>query len=151
MNTQQLHIAALSLAHLLSRTRDPWWIFGGAAMALLGLESDEVKDIDVLISAADADILSKAFGFTNHAASGHSYFRSSWFTKLTLGDLPVEIFADFQVRHKQHWQHVSPVTCHELRLSGATLYLPAPLELADLFDLCGRPKDLSRATRLRNC
>jgi hypothetical protein len=149
MQTQRLHKAAHALADLLSITRDPWWIFGGAAMALLGVESEEVKDIDVLISAADAGILTKAFGFINHADSGHNRFRSSWFAKLTLDDMPVEILAEFQVGHGDHWERILPVTRHQIRLSGASFYTPEPQELADIFEKCARPKDLARATRLR--
>jgi hypothetical protein len=148
MQAQSLHKAAQSLADLLSITRDPWWIFGGAAMALLGLETEEVKDIDVLVSAADGDILAKAYGLINYADSGHSRFRSLWFAKLILADMPVEIFADFQVKRGEGWQNIVPLTRHEVRVGAANLFVPEPIELADIFQACGRPKDLVRAERL---
>ena len=34
--------------------QDPWWVFGGAAMALAGLEDLSVPDVDILTSARDA-------------------------------------------------------------------------------------------------
>src|SRR5690606_34193674 len=40
--------------------RDPWWVFGGAAMALVGLSDWRVPDIDVLASPGDVRRLAEA-------------------------------------------------------------------------------------------
>ena len=45
-----LHILADAAREL----EDPWWVFGGAAMALAGLDDLHVPDVDVMASPRDA-------------------------------------------------------------------------------------------------
>ena len=42
------------LASAASDMQDPWWIFGGAAMVLWGLQDWRAPDIDILCSPRDA-------------------------------------------------------------------------------------------------
>ena len=42
------------LASAASEMQDPWWIFGGAAMVLWGLQDWRAPDIDILCSPRDA-------------------------------------------------------------------------------------------------
>src|SRR5690606_13564230 len=55
---------------------DPWWVFGGAAMALLGLSDWRVPDIDVLASPGDARRLADALGASVVTDPGEGQFRS---------------------------------------------------------------------------
>lgn len=78
-----------------------------------------------------------------------SRFRSSWFAKIAFDDMPIEIFADFQVALNEHWRNIKPVKRHAIRLPCGAVYTPEHGELADIFEKCGRQKDLARAARLR--
>jgi len=45
------------LSEAASGARDPWWIIGSAAVVLHGRSIDHVKDVDLVMSAADGEIL----------------------------------------------------------------------------------------------
>lgn len=149
MENAQLTFALVALAECLSIARDPWWLFGGAAFAIVSPDSCLVKDIDVLVSDRDGQILSDLFGWKNHADGGTNKFQSTWFLKATLGGLPVEFMSSLHVKSGDHWKAVDLQTRRALPIDDAMIYLPEPTELADLFELMGRPKDLERAQQLR--
>ena len=56
--------------------RDDWWLFGGAAMALVGLRDWRVPDIDVLTSPGDARRLIAALKGEIVTDPGEGQFRS---------------------------------------------------------------------------
>ena len=56
----------------------PWWIFGGAAMALYGLTDLHVPDIDVLCAPRDARTLLAALGGEVMADPGEGKVYELW-------------------------------------------------------------------------
>ena len=57
-----LHEGLIAVGEAAQGLREPWWIFGGAAMALYGLTDLHVPDIDVLCARRDAPVLLDALG-----------------------------------------------------------------------------------------
>ncbi|MCS6760552.1 MAG: hypothetical protein MO852_17685, partial [Candidatus Devosia euplotis] len=136
-----------SLAADLAASRDFWWIFGGAAMALHCLETDAVQDIDVLMSLADADALMERHRLTNTAGNADQ-FRSEIFLHPVYGMVPVEIMAGFQVKSAGARHTIRPQTRDSITLATGMVHAPSHVELAEIFRLFGRPKDLVKALLL---
>jgi len=143
-----LHQKALHrVADLLADTKDPWWVLGSAAMALIGVDPGEVNDIDVLVSSRDAERLMTSFALTNQADGGTSQFRSSYFLIPDLGEVRVEIMADYQVRRGNAWAPVNPASRQAIAVGTATLFIPDREDQIQLLERLGRAKDLDRLKR----
>lgn len=124
-------------------------MLGSAAMALIGVDPGEVKDIDVLVSSRDAERLMTSFALTNQADGGTSRFRSSYFLLPDLGEVRVEIMADYQVRRGDAWEPVSPSSRDAIVVGAATLFVPDRRDQIQLLERLGRAKDLARLERFR--
>jgi hypothetical protein len=148
MPMQRLDRAFARLAAEMRIARDDWWVFGSAAVALFGLQPERVKDIDVIVSPADAGRLMRTHGLANLADGGTGTFRSDILLAPAFGDVPVEILANFQIRAADGWQPVRPQTRVAVALGGGRLYVPARDELAAIFRRCGRASDYVHARML---
>lgn len=78
--------------------REPWWIFGGAAMALYGLTDIHVPDIDVLCAPRDARNLLGALGGVVIPDPGEGLFRSAVFGRAPDQPVLVEVMADLETQ-----------------------------------------------------
>jgi hypothetical protein len=148
MISQGLEATFLRLAVELQSARDPWWVIGSAALALCGLAPERVKDVDLIVSPADAERLMRRHGLDNFADGGSAQFRSELLLRPDFGAVPVEILASFHIRHGADWQPVCPQTRVEIPLAGLALFVPSRGELAAIFRRCGRPSDLVHAGML---
>lgn len=148
MFAAQLKQTLGALSDAMKSTRDSWWIIGGAAYSLYGGGSAAINDIDVIVSKSDAARLSAQLNIPNLADTGSEKFRSSWLLRPAIGEVSVEIFADFRIFSSGHWHKVQPKTRQAMTLNHTTLYVPGKKELADIFLACGRAKDLERAAYL---
>lgn len=136
------------VALLLEPTRDPWWIIGSAAVALLGVEPLEVADVDVLLSVADAERIFPACGLAALPGAPHPDFRSEVFGTWRNGGLPVELMAGFRFRQGADWQVAAPATRCTVAVADTHVFVPERAELLGLLRSLGRPKDLARARML---
>lgn len=144
----ELHQDTLQrIADLLADAKDPWWVLGSAAMALIGVEPGEIHDIDVLVSARDAEALMQAFALANQADGGTPQFRSDYYLLPQLGTLRVEIMAGYQIRCGDVWQPVVPASRQAVTVGPATLFVPERREQIELLQRLGRPKDRARLQR----
>jgi hypothetical protein len=142
-------ITTLSLVTNMTRdNQDDWWIIAGAAAALHGAKEIIVGDVDVLMSARDAETVLQACGIPPMRDSGNKLFRSAIFGQWRDPPLTVEIMADFDHRVSRSWRRVAPVTREKVRLDGFDLFVPDRAELTAMFRAFGRPKDLERARLL---
>ncbi|WP_193171062.1 nucleotidyltransferase domain-containing protein [Nisaea nitritireducens] len=144
MQSDAFHVTLGALAAALDGTADPWWIFGGAALALHGVVSEDPRDIDVLVSEADAARLAHALDIGNGADGGTAKFRSSWFLKPALGPVPVEVMAGFEIFSAGAWHPVRPRSRERKTIGEIALFVPSQAEIAEILSLSGRPKDLAR-------
>ncbi|MBW6525522.1 hypothetical protein KZ813_01575 [Sphingomonas sp. RHCKR7] len=131
------------VAAALDGARDPWWVIGSAAAWLHGAVTS-VADVDVLLSAHDATAVLAAWRGAIVIGAPGERFRSSPFARLQGATLPIELMAGLEVHDERHWRAVRPVT----RQALAGVYVPEREELAALFALFGRDKDLARADLL---
>lgn len=138
----------IDVARLLESARDPWWIIGSAAVALHGVESLDVADVDVLLSNADAQRIFPAIGLAVLSGTQHPAFRSQVFGTWQESRLPVEFMAGFQLRQGERWRAVTPATRQAIEVAGAWVFVPDRAELRDLLESFGRTKDLLRARML---
>ena len=143
--TPDLERSLLMAAENAADALDPWWIIGSTAVALHGGEVGPVKDVDLMMSARDAqNFLEKA----RVAATGvvpSDRFRSQIFGTWNGPPIPVEVFGGFEVFTGGEWRPVFFATRQTVNLSAAALFVPSRAELIDLLRTFGRPKDLQRA------
>jgi len=128
--------------------RDPWWIFGGAAMALAGLDESHVPDVDIMASPRDARALIDALHGQVVQDPGEGLFRSEVFGQILTTPVPLDVMANMDVRAGGDW---TPVAFHSrtpVDVGGAVVFIPAVAEQIATCRLFGRPKDLERARRL---
>ena len=128
--------------------RDPWWIVGSAAVVLHGGAVARVKDVDLKMSAADAERFLRRVGgeFRNTDASDR--FRSQVFGIWTRPPIAVEVFGGFSLAAGGGWREVSLATREPVTVGGARVYVPSREELVRLLQSFGRVKDLERVRAL---
>lgn len=127
---------------------DPWTIFGGAALCLHGILAGPPKDIDVLLSLGDAERIAARHGLANEAAGGAERFRSQTLLHPSMGTVPVELMAGFDVLTGDGWVPVRIEHHVTKTIGGVALPVATLPELARLFRLFRRPKDLERLRRI---
>lgn len=138
------------LAEFLEDTSDPWWILGSAAIALSGVDPGGVRDIDVLVSKRDAIGLMQIRALPNVADGGGERFKSEIFLRPALGDVSVEVMANYVIGQGNGWWPVELRTRQPVSVGAMTVYVPELLEQIELLERLGRPKDLCRI-RLIQC
>lgn len=139
------HLQTLEqLARSLAQCDDPWWLLGSAAAALSGADVGPVRDIDVLVSARDAERLMTAFGWQDVSEGGTALYRSAPFLRPTLGPVPVEIMANYELCHLDEWRPVWPDTRHAIEAGSCVVFVPSITEQIDILRRLGREKDTQR-------
>jgi hypothetical protein len=133
------------VAEAASAATDGWWIIGSAALVLHGRRVPHVRDVDLMMSAADAEQLLRRVGGQPRAADAHKKFRSLVFGTWTEPPVPVEIFGGFSLAGPGGWREVSLSSRESVDVGGRRLFVPSVEELALLLHTFGRPKDLERA------
>jgi hypothetical protein len=146
--TDDLAATLETLAAAAQDLRGPWWVFGGAAMVLAGLDDLATPDVDVLAAPEDARRLIAALGGAVEEDPGHGLFRSRVFGRVTTTPIPIEVMADMDVRAATEWTRVAFDTRLPLMLDAGPVFIPSIDEQIATCCLFGRPKDLQRAARL---
>ena len=136
------------LASAASEMQDPWWIFGGAAMALYGLTDLHVPDIDVLCARRDAPVLLTALGGHVVPDPGEGLFRSAVFGRAPDQPLLVEVMAELETRDGGEWRPAGFTSRRRIVLDDVDLFVPDIRDHIALYRLFGRPKDLVRVEQL---
>ena len=131
-------------------TADPWWIIGSAAVVLHGGAVRHVKDVDLMMSASDADALLRRIGGDFRKATASERFRSLVFGVWSAPPVPVEVFGGFSLYLDETWRELSLSTRERVTVAGSCVYVPSAEELVRVLHLFGRPKDLERAKLLRS-
>lgn len=133
------------VAEAASGAADDWWIIGSAAVVLHGRGVPHVKDVDLLMSAADAAAFIKHTGGPVRAGRADDRFRSRVFGLWTAPPIPVEVMGGFSVAGDSGWREVVLTTRVPVRVAGTCVYVPAAEELVRLLHSLGRAKDFERA------
>lgn len=133
-----------------SCARNPWWIIGSAAVVLHGRSIDHIKDVDLVMSAADGEEFLKRVGERPQSGKPNDRFRSLVFGTWTKPPIPVEVMAGFSVATPDGWRDVALSTREEVTVQGQRVYVPSVDELIRLLRTFGRAKDHSRADLLQD-
>jgi hypothetical protein len=133
---------------LVAAASDDWWLIGSAAMVLHGASDLQVGDVDLLMSAADAERVRQALQLPNLADGASPQFRSEVFLRIDAASAPIEIMGGFEFRTTDGWSRLEPATREPVAWRGAALYVPALDELIRITRAFGRPKDMQRVERL---
>jgi len=141
-----LETAAIALNF---RHRD-WVVFGGAAMVLHGFNIGYIEDIDIIVSGETAADLMVELSLENQADGGSETFRSEFLLRPNFGPTEVEILGNFEIRSGTIWNRIVPRKRVAFSAGSQTIFAPEITELADIFDLCGRTKDLARSRFIRS-
>lgn len=127
-----------------------WMVFGGAAMALHGFGEDPVADIDIILTGPAAADLCQRHAWQNHADGASLFFRSDTLLRPDFGPVPVELLGNFRIWDGSAWIAVEPNGATDLKVGSQIVYLPTREQLAKIFRLCGREKDLQRAALIEH-
>jgi len=132
-----------------SGARDPWWIIGSAAVVLYGRSVAHVKDVDLMMSAADAEVFLRRVGESPRNGKPNDRFRSLVFGIWSAPPVPVEVMGGFSIATRDGWRDVSLATRETVTVGGRSICVPAAEELIQLLRSFGRTKDLERADLLQ--
>jgi hypothetical protein len=143
-----LSLTLRTVGEVMRVAHDPWWVIASAAVALHGVELDDVGDVDVLLSTGDAARLFASLGIVADPKANPAQFRSDLFATWTVPPLPVEFMAGFRYRTENGWQPVRPETRERFDVGGVDVFAPDRQELSALLHGFGRPKDHVRAALL---
>jgi hypothetical protein len=146
--TQPLEQTFAMIAQAASNAKDEWWLIGSAAVVLQGGEVRHVRDVDLMMSARDADAFLARVGGKRGGPAPRQQFQSDVFGTWSEPPLPVEIFGGFRLFRDGTWQEVAFATRERRTVGGAEVYVPSVEELVRLLHAFGRPKDLERARLL---
>jgi hypothetical protein len=127
---------------------DDWWIIGSAAVALHGASVPDPRDVDLLMSAHDAELFLGRVGGRPRIGKPSEQFRSMVFGTWHGPPLPVEVMGDFSLATATGWRPILPSTREGKAVDGRELFVPSVAELKELLRSFGRPKDLERARLL---
>ena len=142
--TEALARTLAMTAEAVAEAANPWWIIGSAAVALHGAEAPGVRDVDLLMSARDAEQTLRRLGAEIRAGAPSPRFRSAVFGVWSAPPLPVEIMGGFRLATAGGWRAVRPQSRQPFRLAGRELFAPSAAELGGILRAFGRPKDLER-------
>lgn len=135
------------VAGALQDARDDWWLIGGAAVALHGLDIG-IADVDVLLSRRDILQVLDKLGVGRVEDTAITRVRSDIWARWTALPLSVDVMTGLQVHDGEHWRRVEPKTREVVVVEGRKLYVPSRSELIEILRLFGRTKDLERAKGL---
>ncbi len=143
-----LHDGLVAVGEAARDLQAPWWIFGGAAMALYGLADLHVPDIDILCAPRDARALLAALDGEVMPDPGEGLFRSAVFGRAPDQPILVEVMADLEARDGADWRPVAFASRQRLFVDDVPLFVPNIHDHIALYRLFGRPKDLARVEQL---
>jgi hypothetical protein len=137
-------------ARVLNEQNVPWMLFGGAAMTLLGFEDGPVADIDIILPRASAHSLAELFSWPNYADKQSNRFRSDYLLRPVFGPVAVELLGGFQVLTQTGWVEIPIKETIRHSIGSQSIHLPTCQDLAAIFRVCGREKDLRRAVLIES-
>lgn len=146
--TRALSHTLAMVAQAASEAAHDWWIIGSAAARLHGCDVPHLKDVDLLMSAADASTFLENAGTTPHAGTPNSRFRSEVFGTWAEPPVPVEVMGGFKLATPSGWRDVTFSTREAITVGGQRVFVPALHEFIDLLNAFGRTKDQERARLL---
>ena len=126
---------------------DAWWIIGSTAAFFSGLHHPVPNDVDLLVSARDAQRLFAQWRINPTESTPSKLFRSL-FGIHSLRTIDIEIMGGLEIFADGEWQRLEPKTRERVATEAGCLFIPAREEQISILRLFGRPKDIARADAL---
>ena len=142
--TPELKQSLAMAAEMAAKASDPWWLIGSAAVVLFGGKISHVKDVDLMMSARDAEAFLQRTG-ASRGTEKSDRFRSKVFGTWSAPPVPVEVFGGFEVATDGAWRPVTFETREAIVAGHTQIFVPSRSELVRLLKTFGRPKDHERA------
>lgn len=136
----------------LKMLKDDFYIIGGSAMVLLGIDIGFTKDIDILTSHRDAETLKQCWADwldADSVLSKSTLFRSGY-ARFLFPAMDVEALGELEICKGGIWY---PVTVNEyttVEVGGLNIRIPTLNDMVRILYLFGRDKDLSRIKLIEN-
>lgn len=146
--TGELRQSLAILAAAAADAVDDWWIIGSSAVALHGGDVRRIRDVDLLMSANDAERFLRKVGGGSRTGKPSTQFRSDVFGTWIGPPIPIEVMGGFSLHTPEGWRPVMPTTREAKMVGESTLFVPSVRELKEMLQSFGRPKDLERAKLL---
>ena len=146
--TPALRQSLAMLAGAVADASDDWWIIGSAAVALHGADVRQVRDVDLLMSASDAEEFLRRVGGQPRSGKPSTQFRSDVFGTWVEPPLPIEVMGGFSLLTSDGWRPVMPASRERKVVGESALFVPSVRELKEMLLSFGRSKDLERARLL---
>lgn len=137
-----------ALARVMSDAQDEWFLIGGAAFLLHGLEQVTLDDIDVVLSVADIERLAERRGIKAKSVRGTALFRSELLLIWDALPVKIEFMAGLEVCYKKQWVRVEPESYLKVPVGNSELCIPTYDDFERICKMFGRPKDLQRLKEL---
>ncbi len=140
-------VEALSrFASQISNIKQDWWIIGGAALALRGVDIGNTGDIDILTNREGAAAFMATLDDIRERSpktKEDNLFRSS-FSRYKCGKLEIEVMGDLELNKNGQWILIEVADYDIVEIGGLDIKLPTLRELKRILRLFGREKDLRR-------
>ncbi|SEJ02658.1 hypothetical protein SAMN05428950_101889 [Sphingomonas sp. OV641] len=146
--TPAMRETLVSVAAVMQPERDPWWIVGSAAVALLGVSPVRVAEIDALLSVRDAAKILPMIGVEPIRNFERGNFRSEIFATWRGNAMRVEFMAGVETRVDEKWESLVLQPRQAIAVDGALVFVPSLVELLGMLVGFGRPKDRERVRLL---
>lgn len=133
-----------------------WWIIGGAALALRGVDIGETHDIDILTNQEGAEEFKTVLSDIREnmpKTKEDNLFRSS-FARFLCGPLDIEVMGSLELNVNGEWELVEVKEYDIVYIGELSVKLPTLSELKRILLSFGREKDLRRVeaiNRLSGC
>jgi hypothetical protein len=148
----QIHRLLLVISSDLQHLSDRYYIIGSCAMILSGLPIEKTSDLDLLVSANDAEMLSKLWydrKRKNFQPSGSDRFRSH-FSRYDFGEIDIEVMGDLQVCKNGQWIPLRVEEYKTIPIGACSFKVPTLKEQHRIFHFFGREKDLLKAKMIED-
>ena len=152
MSNQEKLAELFAVLHpALSMLDDEYFVIGSSALALAGIETNAVPDVDILTSWADAERLKLLWADRRKASyspENASLFRSN-FARFGFGTIDVETMGGLEIKRGGCWQRLHILESMEVSVAGHMVKIPTLAEQKRIFLLFGRQKDLLKADLIK--
>ncbi|MEO0496549.1 MAG: hypothetical protein AAF141_04160 [Pseudomonadota bacterium] len=142
---REIAIASIScLLTPLASLKEPYCVFGSAALSLLGVNVGPIGDIDILTTPAGVQNLADSMDAPIARREPSDRFRSSSFSTIATQAVPIELMSNLEVRHGDAWLSVWPSKVVPVRVGSHGIMVASLTDQMRFLKLFGRTKDKNR-------
>lgn len=125
---------------------DDFYIIGGSALILAGIEIGDTKDIDILTTPRNVQILRKVWSekLDQDFILGESELFRSEFARFIFPEMIVEGLGNLEICKNGIWSLVNVDDFTTVEVEGMKIKIPTISDIVRILELFGREKDKER-------